>query len=323
MNTNELEQQLRGTGAYSNPRARAAIDTALSAMRTAEEAGNGDKVNRLKRELTLELGRILAESVPAGLSPEALELLRGFEVQFGERMDELDSFGIIDRSNPKIKGIDDKEYPAPSWEQIKAGFTPEKMALISQLENPTLLLVPDGMSLKEYIETAGSDKPEGSNKKKLPWNKTADIDLDSDKTGALVSDCSQYDLTNHGGKTKMERLREPGAHGWQVYVVDGGDEVPANTLNKKADDLLKDFRAEGFGGLTAEAVFALQMHGQALGKPFDRTNWGWLLESYLMAIGGRGVVLNSDWFGSHVRLNRTGPVGSGGALGARRSVRVL
>jgi hypothetical protein len=210
----------------------------------------------------------------------------------------------------------------PPWAQIKAGFTPEKMRLISQLENPTLLLVPDGMSLSEYLAKASAEKT-APNKRKLPWTKANDIDLDSDKNGTLVSDATQYDKATHGGKTKKDRLSAPGALGWQVFVVDGGDEVPADTLGKTADDLRAQFKAEGFGGLSAESSFALQMHGQARGRQFDISNWGWLLESYLTSIGGRGGVLDSYWNDSYVGLSGVGPDYSDDFIGARRSVRVL
>ena len=320
MNTSELGKQLKDTGAYENPEGKKAIDEALPKMHAAETAGDKGEVNRLREELTKELERVFS-ALSADLPPETSELLRGFEAQFRERLDELDAFGIVDKANPKIKGIDNKEYPAPSWGKIKAGFTPERMALIAQLENPTLLLVPDGMSLNEYLIKAGGDK--APPKRKLPWNKASDIDLGADKDGSLISDAGTYDKATHGGKTKMQRLQEPGALGWQVYVVDGGDEVPETTLGKKADDLLAEFRSQGFGGLSAEANFSLQMHGQVRGKQFDINNWGWLLESYLTSIGVRGVVLDSGWDVSVVGLFRYVPERSFEDLGARRSVRVL
>lgn len=198
------------------------------------------------------------------------------------------------------------------------------MALINQLENPTLLLVPDGMSLDEYLKKAGSDKTT-PNKRKLPWSKVDDLDIQSDVSGTLVSGVIKYDKTAHGGKTKMQRLQEPGALGWQVYIVDGGDEVPATTLNKKAETLLKEFLEQGFVGLSAEASFALQMHGQVRGKQFDIANWGWLLGSYIPNFPktSRGVVLYSGWVGSFVFLRGYVPDASNVSLGARRAVRVL
>ena len=71
-------------------------------------------------------------------------------------------------------------------------------------------------------------------KRKLPWNKANDIDLGADKDGSLISDAGTYDKATHGGKTKMQRLQEPGALGWQVYVVDGGDGVPGNDAREKS-----------------------------------------------------------------------------------------
>jgi len=320
MKISELESELKKSSAYAYPEGKRAIDKALPKMYEAEAVAKTDEVSRITQKLTEELERILATLAPPSF-PEAAELLRDFETQFGERLNELDAFGIIDKANPKITGIDNKEYAPPSWEQIKAALTSEKLRLIAQLENPTLLLVPDGMSLSEYVDKAGKDKP--APKRKLPWNNATDIDLDADKRGKLISDAATYDKTNHRGKTKMERLAEPGALGWQVFVVDGGDEVPESTLGKTADDLLTRFRAQGFSGLSVEAIFALQMHGQVRGKQFDTQKYGWLLESYLTSLGSRGVVLCSGWNGSHVRLIRYGSGDSFGAVGVRRSVRVL
>ena len=121
----------------------------------------------------------------------------------------------------------------------------------------------------------------------------------------------------------MQRLQEPGALGWQVYVVDGGDEVPKTTLGKKPMICSQNFAVKVLAVFPREANFSLQMHGQVRGKQFDINNWGWLLESYLTSIGVRGVVLDSAWRGSNVGLLRRDPEFSHAFLGARRSVRVL
>ena len=106
-------------------------------------------------------------------------------------------------------------------------------------------------------------------------------------------------------------------------MVDGGDEVPTDTLGKSADNLVAAFQTAGFNGLSVEANFALQMHGQARGKQFDQAKWGWLLASYLTAIGSRGLGLRSYWDGSGVLLRGDVPGIAFEGLGARRAVRVL
>ncbi|KKT75161.1 MAG: hypothetical protein UW70_C0038G0001, partial [Candidatus Peregrinibacteria bacterium GW2011_GWA2_44_7] len=271
---------------------------------------------------------------PAGeASPEQKDVLKDFEHQFEKQLTNLFDFGVTDsQGTSQVPSILDNAdglphwYPAPKWEQVRAALTPEKLQLIAQLENPTLLLVPEGMSLMSYLlkVQAATNDPD----KKMSWNNADAFDVNSDVKDQCISEMNQYDPVQHGGTTKRERLSAPNASEWQVLVVDGGDEPPASTLGGSADQLLRIFRKQGFGGLSLEARLALHMKGQVEDKPLSRVRTEWLLESYLpnsTDASIRGAVLvakNSPTTGHSLNVFRVQPDYLH-LHGARRSVRVL
>ncbi|KKT73154.1 MAG: hypothetical protein UW70_C0090G0002 [Candidatus Peregrinibacteria bacterium GW2011_GWA2_44_7] len=344
-----LHQVLRKSPAYrDDERVREAVDAVFPHLVALGEA---QKENELLEAFQLLRARLEKICPPrhAEFTPEELELVHQFESQFKERLHELDHFGIIDPAHPQIKGMvqgpDEPErwYPAPSWEQIRTALTPEKLALIQKLENPLFLLVPFALSLQDYHDNMWKSK--GSFARTL-LSSTNHFKWDIDSKGLLVYDVRQYDRTTHGGKIKRAGLQEPGALGWQVVVVvvDGGERVPAHTLEKNPDTLLREFHEQGFGGLSIESYSALQMHGKMRQKFYDKEKddllsyYGFLLESYLTThdwavfdfekkkLAPRGVVISESGLHNSISLRLDNPDSSGknmGTSGARRSVHIL
>ncbi|KKT73155.1 MAG: hypothetical protein UW70_C0090G0003 [Candidatus Peregrinibacteria bacterium GW2011_GWA2_44_7] len=330
----QLDLALRQSPAYrDDKRVREAVDEVFPSLVKLGEAGESQPLLDVLHHLQRRLEKLYGE-----ISPEKNSVPRQFKAQFNQRLQELAAFNFIDANDDRIKGLGkdfqgkERWYKVPSWKQIRAAFTPEKLQRIAQLEDPILLLVPEGMPLADFIEKM--TLPMNTPKKESLIVRIGDrVKVDMDAKGTCIAGATRYDPDplKHGGTTKIDRLNAPGASGWQVLVVDGRKSSPQWTCEKSADDLLKEFRSQGFGGMSLEANFILQMHGKLLDERFNPGGVAWLLESYVTNFTSsppdndtpsRGGVVCAAHTAVGLYVSVKDP-SEQSFYGARRSVRVL
>ena len=216
----------------------------------------------------------------------------------------------------------DKQVKAPQWNKVQEAIKkPEVLARIKELKNPTLLLVPAGMSFKEMMNaTTQQDKDEDKRKEPyLNFYSSWEPQFDKDRTGEVVG----FDLrVPEEGKSKEDRLEsnDYGFNGWEVVVVDGTDKVPEETKNRSAIDLAQQFEKSGFSFMGPEAYVVFQMRGKLRGKQYDEEIWTWL-DAYIKAVSS---VAAGYWSpaAQELELYHVAPSSEVDNLGARRSVRV-
>lgn len=253
-----------------------------------------------------------------GVSEE--KILKNLRAQHGNIVPLLASFGLA--KDQKIKTILNKQVKPPDWSKVaKALSKPEVLARIRELNNPTLLLVPAGMPFKEMMDTVTQQDKEKDKRKEPYFNfySSWEPQFDKDRTGEVV----EFDFrVPEEGKSKEARLEknEYGFQGWEVVVVDGTDEVPEETKNKSAIDLVQQFEKAGFSFMGPEAYVVLQMRGKLRGKQYDVETWTWLdayIKEYSSVAAGYWVPGNQE-----LELDYGDPSDRDVYLGARRSVRV-
>jgi hypothetical protein len=263
----------------------------------------------------------------------AAERFRQIELpaQYGKRLETLATFGFIESAeNPVIEGIDKREYPAPTLEQIMAKITPQKAELIEKhIKKPMLLVVPFAMPLRTIAERAGSKKGKLGQEPVYTdnWNIGSDLPGRGEGRERLIYFPEKYDKADHGGLTKSELLGTEGGPnsfpGWQVLIVDGTETTPEDTRNKSANTLKAEFDALGLSGLTPEEWLLLHAEGALSGIPFDdyrKASVTWNLASYLEK-SGRVPFAYWDRDDPQAVLSWYGAGNSSERLGVRRAVR--
>jgi len=268
---------------------------------------------------------------------EIIEKLK-LEEQYAKRLETLTTYEFIKSlENTVIEGVDGKNYPAPTLEQIIVKLTPEKAGLIEKyIKKPMLLIVPFAMPLKSIAEKAGAKKGKLEQKPVYTgYGMESDLPDRSENGEQLIYFPKQYDQIAHGGFTKSEVLSSSGAHntfpGWQVLVVDGTETTPEDTRNKSAIDLKVEFDSLGLSGLTCEEWLTLHAEGAFKGIPFDvlrlprgvEKSETWNLAAYLK---NRYSVPSSYWSPAEehlkVILSIERPDNFFWWLGSRRAVRL-
>lgn len=154
-----------------------------------------------------------------------------------------------------IIGIDGKEYPIPTFDQIIERIRSKEEVLKTKAEQgfKKLILVPLGMPLstliecykqtiiKHYQEHAlkavdGSDLVVDVNSPIYVWveliqkDDQGQIIYEADKAGDLIYFPSQFDESNHQGQTKAELLKRKkpdGGQAWQVLMIEDLPDLPA------------------------------------------------------------------------------------------------
>ncbi len=188
---------------------------------------------------------------------EALEYAQEFyhlEKQYTSQVALLEQVGILKEG--VITGIDGNEYPIPTLEQIAIRLFERRGELFTKHDQgfTKLLLVPFGMSLDSLRETLKQFLI-----KYKKNNPTFDLDTDNplwiseDYQGAdtgdspkLVYEPQSFTKEGHGGKTKMEILKEqktPGQtrgddgwtsdnewKGWTIHLLQSSDPTNLDSL---------------------------------------------------------------------------------------------
>jgi len=224
---------------------------------------------------------------------ERKDLMKSLEAQYRKRLQTLKYFELIDDvKNPVITGIDNKQYPAPTMDEIRLAITPTHLEIIKHyIHKPKLLIVPIAMPLKSIVKKIEAKKGRLSEQNKAATNH---IDLDEDLPNRpqdkeqMVYFPKLFDKENHGGMTKSELLQTSRGHnrfpGWQVLVVDGRKNLPLKTQDNP-DQIKVDIKAKGLDGLVIEDWLMLHAEGVVGGQPFDDFRKGllsWFLDSYLI-----------------------------------------
>ena len=254
---------------------------------------------------------------------EKEKFLRELEQQYQKRLETGAYFELYDKDNPVVEGIDGRQYPAPTWDEIKQVITPKHVEKVKKyIKNPMILVVPIAMPLEKFAEKVGAKK----GKMKKPGKVEKSYELNSDINGDIVYFPEKYDKTNHGGITKPDLLKQKGGFnkfpGWQVLIVDGDDEVQNETLDKSADDLLEGNKSNGITGITPEEFLIMHASGvQEKGKPFNAVTSTWCTSSYFKDFGD---VPYSCWDSFDLKIDfEKGIKGATNThLGARRAVRI-
>jgi hypothetical protein len=308
------------------------LPSELGFINGGKELAEGDPF-LTEEERLAEKQRKLAEMAKKfGGAPEHKELVKDMEEQYGKRRETLEYFEFINKKKNSIKGVDNKEYAMPTWEEIRSAITKEHLEKIKEhIQNPMLLVVPVGMRVKEMAGKIGSKKGALTKHEAVytdNWDITADMPGKTAGQEEMVYFPEKYDKTAHKGHTKKEILDMTGGinrfPGWQVLVVDGGNTVPADT-KKSANDLLAENKEKGLSGLTPEEWLFLHAEGVRRGDPYDKCgdkSACWHLGAFLK---GKSAVPRGYWHdvSSGASLYYLVPSNRYGYLGARRAVRIM
>jgi len=215
----------------------------------AVETGKLDKVKELKTELE-QKRNTLAEKLWTFESLPQRELKKQYESQ----KDILKTTGILEKLSTGeigIKGIDNKEYAFPSYQEIVGRIRENKEMLKIKTEQGfnQLLVVPFGTELDDLIEKykqvilkhhkqgkllATKEKPSDTdehleldeNEPVWAWEKYKNADIN----GELVYFPKKFSQ-NHEGKTKQEILKEKG--GFNILLIEDLPNIPRENKGKK------------------------------------------------------------------------------------------
>lgn len=254
--------------------------------RLVEQYGVEQVTQSIEREETLR--HTLQETLHQVMNPnEGAEKYRG---QYDVALNSLDAFGI-----------DHKE--APTWADIAARLTLEKLALIEKLEGAQLILVPP-QSRQDLIKALNSKVGEhGIKHEAFTWQLENDAIWNSKKAENNLS--------------------------WEIEFVDGRQDIPYNEkvqAGKTAHEQVKGLKAlneqKGFVTLTgARAFLSLMMQGLVAGKPTDKDFWT-VVNANVVADDKNALLGGGYWDVGQVRLDVVVPAGQYSGLRLRAAVRV-
>ncbi|MBU3942956.1 hypothetical protein KKA24_03165, partial [Patescibacteria group bacterium] len=175
--------------------------------------------------------------------------------QYESQREILKNVGILEKltnGEMGIKGIDNKEYSFPSYQEISKRIRENKEMLKTKIEQGfnQLLIVPFGMKLDDLIEKykevilkrhkegkllATKENPSDSDElleldEKEPvwaWEGYNNADI----SGKLVYFPNEFSKENHQGKTKQEILSVKG--GWNVIFIEDLPNIPKKDRGKE------------------------------------------------------------------------------------------
>ena len=197
----------------------------------------------------------IKESLKTGESEREIE--PSLQEQYKRQIDILGKFGLIEATESggwAIKGIDGKEYPLPTQEEIAEKMEENKELVERKREQgfTRLLLVPFGLKLSDLTETYKKSILEHQAEGKLfgakkdpsdQGEELVSLDLDenqpvwvwdkyqeADTNGSLVYQPKELS-ENHQGKTKQEILGEQG--GWRIVLMEDMPNIPRENPETK------------------------------------------------------------------------------------------
>ena len=185
------------------------------------------------------------------------EMESSFQEQYDAQIDVMKRIGMmtqLESGEWGIEGIDGKEYPAPTPQEIAEKIEANKELIEKKREQgfTRLLLVPFAHSLdnlatvyeqsilkhsKEGKLFASKKNPGDQNEQLVPLELDENQPLwkwdgynDADINGSLVYGPKEFS-ENHGGKTKQEVIAEQG--GWQVLFIEDMPNIPRGNPETK------------------------------------------------------------------------------------------
>lgn len=199
-----------------------------------------------------------------------------------------------------VFGINRKE--APTWPEIAARLTPEKLALIEKVEGAQLILVPP-LSRQDLVKTMN--------------NKVGTHGM---KHEAYTNQLEDDQLWNNG---KSESLT------WEIAFVDGRQDVPYNEklqAGKTVHEQVKALRAlhkkDGVGTLVGARMYlSLMMQGLIAKTPTDKKYWT-VLNADIVAKDEKALLGRGGWNFDQVSLHSVFPNFQFDSLRLRAAVRV-
>lgn len=283
--------------------------------------------------------------------------------QYKNQKEILEKVGILEKlknGELGIKGIDNKEYIYPTYQEITKRMRENKEMLKTKTEQGfnQLLIVPFGMKLEDLIEKykqvilkhhkdgkllATKEKPSDPNEplgldESQPvwvWDGYQNADTE-DKLVYFPEEFSE----NHKGKTKQDILKKQG--GFNVLLTENLPNIPregkgeeikkrkqleaGQTPNQYLKTLQTDPQYQSETGMTPEeqiiyAINHLEKTNQVIDDYQGKGSLSYQLGAYLTA---DGVVPRADWnrVGRRAGLDRGDPGNSGSDRGVRVAVRV-
>lgn len=228
----------------------------------------------------------------------------------------------------------EKEYPAPTFDDVQRWFTVDKLRRIAALPEPRQLeLIPFALPIKEFAERVTSMPgalPYGQNPISTNWD--LDADRPDRKEGQTRIDYCQ-NLKNQQWKIKDESIEQEIPSGWIIRVGFSGPEMNRDDFiksregdqitYKNAIDFSLEFAGKDHNGDIPEVILARHAKSLISGVPYDQDNWNHCLNARLT---GKGFPRSGDVPGGFwdpfrgLRLGWDGSVNASDNKGARPAV---
>jgi hypothetical protein len=298
---------------------KADFDVALNTAIATNTPEDLERIRDLKARLESGITALKEKLIPPELKEFHLKEQYDSQIAVLERTHILETLPSGEKG---IKGIDGKEYPIPTYEQILARMKEKKEMLGTKKEQgfTKLLLVPFGMSLDILLERYKAAILRAHNetdpKKKLKAEKASPTDSDefldldtakplyiwdgytnADKNGSLVYHPKSFAKDNHGGNTKSTLLADPKS-AWQIMLVEEGS-IPAKDAKRQP----KGGRTRLDAGATAESYLNVIGNG-AYEHESGMTPEDWLMLA-ITRLEETGEVTD-DWDGKGKASYNTG-----------------
>jgi len=324
----------------------------------AIETGNLEKAKELKVKLEKKRDTLVSKLWTFESLPQ-----KELEKQYESQKDILKTTGILEKLSTGeigIKGIDNKEYAFPSYQEIVERMRENKEMLKTKIEQGfnQLLIVPFGMKLDDLIEKykqvilrhhkegkllATKENPSDpdkhleldENEPVWVWGKYKNADIN----GELVYFPKEFS-ENHQGKTKQEILKEKG--GFNILLIENLPNIPRKNKGKEIkgrkqleageipnqymETLKTNPNYQNETGMTPEeqiiyAIKHLEQTNQVIDDYSGKGSISYQLSAFFIA--GR-LVPNAYWYRDSRRayLDRNDPENSIPDAGVRGAVRV-
>ncbi len=223
------------------------------AFEHAVKTGHLKHAKKLRSDLESRVSN-LSEGL---ISP--IERKLDLKTQYESQRKILKNAGILEQLSSKesgVHGIDGKEYPMPSYQEIRDVVRNKKDVFEKKAEQgfTKLLVVPFGMKLDDLIlkykalvlRHKAENSLFGTKEKDSDLDESLDLDTNeqvwvwneyqgADVNGKLVYDPKSFNQ-NHGGKTKTEIIAATQVKlspAWRVIVIESDPNIPRETKGKE------------------------------------------------------------------------------------------
>jgi len=332
-NLSVLTPEDKQTPEYQRMRER--IDSVKEEMKKVSEDESLAKAERMKiitGELMAKLEKAQRFNDKFSGSSELFEKL-DLETQYSQRYETLKKINLLETlstGQEGIIGLNHKEYPIPTRDEIKARIAEKEAMLEAKIEQgfTKLILVPFGTKLsnltKSYSDTIKKHYQQGTLKAtdgtSLQLDESEPLWVwdgynDADANGNLIYYPKEFSQDNHQGQTKQELLdSETPSGGWQLLLIEDLPNLPAKgkgqtiggrqqlTANQAPKEYLNKLKTESSyqdeQGLTPEAWLTiaaayLEENNQVIDDWQGQGKACWNLGAYFPSSGSVSL---GDWW---------------------------